>query len=228
MNYYLLLAAAFAALSHAQTTTITVLTPTGPPSASYTDNAEFQDDSLSVTNRYRSEHNARALSWNESLADSALDWADECLWKHSEVEGGPGENLAMGYPNVTMAVEAWGDERDIFDFDDPTFSKETGHFTQMVWKDTRTVGCGRKNCGRPGDGKDDGDDERAQGWYLVCHYWPPGNVVGGDQFETNVQAEGEGDGSEPDSSDALRVRVFGGWTAFGAAVLVWGYMFVAV
>jgi hypothetical protein len=38
---------------------------------------------LSVTNRYRAEHNATALIWNNSLADSSLQWAKQCHWKHS-------------------------------------------------------------------------------------------------------------------------------------------------
>jgi hypothetical protein len=34
-----------------------------------------------------------------------------------------------------------------------------GHFTQLVWKGTETVGCGRSNCSGRGD---------APGWYVVC------------------------------------------------------------
>jgi hypothetical protein len=57
---------------------------------------------------------------------------------------------------------------------------ETGHFTQLVWKDTTSVGCGRTEC----NGRDDGG---APGWYLVCEYWPHGNVIGA--FEENVQEQ---------------------------------------
>lgn len=39
---------------------------------------------------------------------------------------------------------------------------ETGHFTQLVWKATKTVGCGRTEC----DGQDKG---KAPGW-CVCFF----------------------------------------------------------
>lgn len=52
-----------------------------------------------------------------------------------------------------------------YNYSRPGFSEQTGHFTQLVWKDTTTVGCGRRLCG-------------TRGWYLVCEYWPRGNVVG--------------------------------------------------
>jgi uncharacterized protein YkwD len=66
-------------------------------------------------------------------------------------QGGPtGENLAAGYANASNAVDAWADERTAYDFNNPGFSESTGHFTQVVWKATTTVGCGRVDC----EGKD--------------------------------------------------------------------------
>ena len=60
----------------------------------------------------------------------------------------------------------------------------TGHFTQLVWKQTRSVGCGRVDC----NGKNG-----VEGWFLVCEYWPPGNVGGEYVQEVEMQLEG-GDG----------------------------------
>lgn len=59
-----------------------------------------------------------------------------------------------------------------YNYSDPNFTEETGHFTQLVWKNTTTVGCGSRLCGE-------------RGWYLVCEYWPRGNVIGefGDQVD---------------------------------------------
>jgi hypothetical protein len=65
------------------TTTIVIPAPTQPASTSYTSDTEFKDAMLNVTNRYRKEHHADALTWNETLAATAQDWADKCKWKHS-------------------------------------------------------------------------------------------------------------------------------------------------
>lgn len=52
-------------------------------STQWTDNTEFQDAVLNATNTYRHQHDAAPLTWNESLAEKAQDWADDCNWKHS-------------------------------------------------------------------------------------------------------------------------------------------------
>lgn len=77
-------------------------------------------------------------------------------------------------------VSAWGDEREGYDFEHPGFSEGTGHFTQLVWRDTRGVGCAAKECG-------------AGGWLVVCEYWPAGNVEG--EFGVEVQRRVTGSGS---------------------------------
>lgn len=89
-------------------------------SAEYTSDSTFQAAILDVTNLYRRQHNASQLSWNASLAEYAKDWSEDCKFKHSG--GSSGENLASGYPNVTASVEAWGDEREEYDFDKGDFS----------------------------------------------------------------------------------------------------------
>ncbi|KAH8161785.1 hypothetical protein CIB48_g6468 [Xylaria polymorpha] len=161
----------------------------------YVDDGAFRAAILNSTNFYREEHNATAVAWNETLAGYAADYlnsdaaggAAECKFAHS---GGPyGENLALGYADPTAAVEGWGDERAKYNFDKPGFSAETGHFTQLVWKSTTDVGCGRKLCG-------------TRGWYLACEYWPPGNVIGA--FKDEVDKE----------SGAAALRIRAGWLGF--------------
>ncbi|TGJ82063.1 hypothetical protein E0Z10_g6705 [Xylaria hypoxylon] len=113
----------------------------------------FTSAILNSTNVYRAAHNASDVVWNRTLEAFASDYLDEvvgtgCKFAHS---GGPyGENLALGYPNATASVEAWGDEGGKYNFRKPRFSEATGHFTQLVWKNTTDVGAG--GCFAAGEG----------------------------------------------------------------------------
>lgn len=94
-------------------------------------------------------------------------------------QGGPyGENIAEGYASTTDTCQAWGDERLEYSWSDPGFSEATGHFTQLVWKDTQQVGCGRTFCGSD------------HGWYVVCEYLPAGNVIGSFASEVGTLVKG--------------------------------------
>ncbi|OAQ66760.1 SCP-like extracellular protein [Pochonia chlamydosporia 170] len=165
-------------LSAAVTVTAAPSIPSNEPQWKTT--SKFTSAILNSTNFYRDQHNASAVSWNKTLASFAGAYLQksDCQFEHS---GGPyGENLAEGYPNATASVEAWGNERDKYDFSDPQFGHDTGHFTQLVWKNTTAVGCDRRLCGE-------------KGWYLVCEYWPRGNVVGqfGEEVGKEVSGVGE-------------------------------------
>ena len=176
----------------------TAAAPTVPLSAQYTNDIDLRTSILNSTNFYRFEHSAPYIYWNESLASYAQNYSTGCNWEHSH--GPYGENLARGYTNVTAAVEAWGDERKDYDFDskNPTgFTEPTGHFTQLVWVGTQSTGCGWTDC----DGKNGLD-----GIFLVCEYWPPGNLVGQDNywFKQNVFSERSGGDSGFDELAATR------------------------
>ncbi|KAI0203562.1 CAP domain-containing protein [Astrocystis sublimbata] len=163
------------------TTRIITVAPSIPSSVpQFVDDKTFTSAILNSTNLYRDEHNATSLVWNETLEAFATDYLHskkvgaDCEFAHS---GGPyGENLAIGYPNATASIEAWGNERDEYNFGKPGFTEKTGHFTQLVWKSTSDVGCGRRLCGQ-------------RGWYLACEYWPPGNVIGA--FKDEVDKEND-------------------------------------
>jgi len=170
---------------------------------------------INAHNFYRSEHNVSNVSWNDTSATYASNWAKACVFKHS---GGPtGENLATGYPNATASVDFWGLEGEKYNYKNPGFAEDTGHFTQVVWSNTTTVGCGRQNC----NGKDG-----TSGWYVVCEYYPPGNVVGdGNQFfEANVKPLVKGQADDTVESgitgDGTRISVIGGmgWVVVTAVV----------
>ncbi|KAJ5924302.1 hypothetical protein N7466_008489 [Penicillium verhagenii] len=188
--------------------------PTVPSPASYTSLPDFKETVLQASNEYRGAHEAVDIVWNETLVEYARKWAETCIWKHSD--GPYGENLAFGYANATAAVEAWGDEGELYNFEKPTgFTEATGHFTQLVWKATEEVGCAAVNCGYTEDMskvRRDGEklasrtaadgSSRAQGWYVVCEYTPAGNVVGDHDvyFKKNVWPSYSKTGSNSSSS----------------------------
>lgn len=171
------------------TITTYIASPTTPPSPQYTEDLTLRTSVLNSTNLFRFQHNATYLSWNESLATYAANYSSQCIWAHSRSPQGYGENLARGYPDVTSAIDAWGYERDLYTFSPLNqltgFTEATGHFTQLVWKHTQTVGCAAYPCNGMND---------VGGYMLVCEYWPPGNVEGTGRdrnifFESQVQSQ---------------------------------------
>ncbi len=130
---------------------------------------------LASHNKYRAQHHAAKLNWDDELASYAERYASKCVFQHS---GGPyGENLAAGFPTASAAISRWYKENEEYSYYHPGFSKTTGHFTQLVWRSTKRVGYGFVSCngknGTPGN-------------YLVCEYSPAGNVVNNGYFKANV------------------------------------------
>jgi pathogenesis-related protein 1 len=63
-------------------------------------------------------------------------------------------------------VKAWESEKKYYSGGALNFSNwhDSGHYTQVVWKDTKEVGCAKAEC---------------KGIIIVvCNYDPPGNVLG--------------------------------------------------
>jgi uncharacterized protein YkwD len=129
-------------------------------------------------NKLRAKHCAPPLAWSAKVAASAEHWAETlrkkgCPLQHSG--GQYGENLAAGTAGMLDAAQVvtmWYDEVKRYSFRSGGFSMNTGHFTQLAWRDTKNLGCARATC--PG----------IDVW--VCQYDPPGNVQG--QFKENVLA----------------------------------------
>ncbi|UPX17644.1 uncharacterized protein EKO05_0007985 [Ascochyta rabiei] len=182
---------------------------TNDVSAEYTSDDAFRKAVLDTTNLYRRQHDAGELGWNETLAETAGTWSSKCGFEHS---GGPtGENLAAGYPNATAAISAWGEERKEYDFKKGEFSSKTGHFTQLVWRNSTTVGCARTEC----NAKEGGGRGDAPGWYMVCEYHPAGNVLG--QFTDNVLEQRSAD-QAPSAASGVRGSLGALWVGIAFAL----------
>ena len=139
----------------------------------YNDSA-FVSAIVQQHNTYRNALQLPPLDWSPELAKDALAWAqhlatiDEGQHDRSIV-GKEGENLWWGTAGaftVADMVGFWGKEKAAFRYGVfPDCGKGMiGHYTQMIWRNTRSVGCALASNGHTD--------------YLVCRYGPPGNVLG--------------------------------------------------
>lgn len=141
-------------------------------------NTSFSQEILRAHNRYRTAIGVPPLVWSDELTRSAQRWADalssNLQFEHDPRNQTQGENIWMGtagFFTLTAMIDAWGQERR--NFHNGTFPDvsttgnwfDVGHYSQMVWRATTSVGC----AGATG----------SDGYYrFVCRYGPHGNVIG--------------------------------------------------
>jgi uncharacterized protein YkwD len=110
------------------------------------------------------------LTWSARLAEYAQEWADRLLregkFRH---RSNPtyGENLfeiTGARASSAEVVDAWASEVREYNYRANTCRGMCGHYTQLVWQDTREVGCAVAASGR------------REVW--VCNYDPHGNWIG--------------------------------------------------
>jgi len=138
---------------------------------------------LNAHNQYRAEVGVSPLVWDDQLAASAQQWADQMnaanKFEHDPNNNLYGENLHQGdgtwTGKISTEMYSWGAEKkcfkngyfpDIYNGQCDTISycnKDwtcSGHYSQMIWGATQRIGCARS------------------GNYWVCRYDPPGNMRG--------------------------------------------------
>jgi pathogenesis-related protein 1 len=129
-------------------------------------------DFLAAHNAARAKVGAPKLVWSDRLAAIAQEWADH-LASVGGFEHRPkskyGENLFEmrgGKSTAAEVVEKWMSEAANFDYKSNRCRKGAmcGHYTQVVWRNTKEVGCAVAGKGT------------REVW--VCDYDPPGNYVG--------------------------------------------------
>ncbi|KNZ50044.1 hypothetical protein VP01_462g3 [Puccinia sorghi] len=143
----------------------------------------FQDW-LDAHNNYRSQYGVESLTWSEDLVEVASSQADKCIWKHTS-HNEYGENIAAGQNSASDVVTAWVEGPNERDAWNPESATPT-HFTQVVWKETKQIGCAFKTC------------ETIAGTSLpqspvklwACEYHPKGNI--GGEYVKNVLAAAGG------------------------------------
>ncbi|MFW9262674.1 CAP family protein [Nostoc sp. CALU 546] len=155
------------------------------------DLATLRSAAVSKHNAYRATHKSPNITISDSLNSSAQAWAEKIAssgeFEHSTNRTNVGENIYASYSTQSTvdpttlgntAVKEWYDEIKDYNYANPGFSSETGHFTQVVWKGSTQLGCGAAQ----GTATIEGTNYNA--FYVVCQYAPAGNVPG--QFPENV------------------------------------------
>ena len=130
---------------------------------------------LNAHNKERTLVGAPNLIWKEELALHAQEWAlklavDDDGLVHRPIGDDPyGENIAYfdGHEfDAAFPVDLWNEEKSLYHSTKITNTNyiKIGHYTQVVWKNTKMVGCG---CAKSASGA----------YFFVCNYDPAGNII---------------------------------------------------
>lgn len=147
---------------------------------------------LDSHNKVRSKFKQQPLSWSQALASYAQEWVNHlaqtqnCDMMHRPNYSGDlfqqkhGENLFWAsaeqlgsgikkLQNVSPReiVKAWAEEEAFYDYRSNKCQEGQicGHFTQLVWHESKQVGCAKAIC-----------PDKSQIW--ACNYHPRGNYIG--------------------------------------------------
>ena len=128
-------------------------------------------DFLDAHNQARAAVGVDPLAWDETVAAYAQDYANQrrgdCALEHSS--GPYGENIAWSSGDMSgvEAVNMWVNEQADYDYSSNACAsgKQCGHYTQIVWKNSVSLGCAKVSC-------DNGQT------FITCNYDPQGNIVG--------------------------------------------------
>ncbi len=139
---------------------------------------EYIKGMLRKHNEIRAKHNVENLELNRKLNILAKNYAIKKINNQENVEPllykkhALGENIFISKTGISSEeiCEAWYNEHQNYDYNKNKFQKGTGHFTQLVWKETKEVGFGKIDYG--------------DSLCLVALYYPAGNEFG--EFTKNV------------------------------------------
>jgi len=150
-------------------------------------NEKRQQVATGNQNGQPSASNMIELVWDDELETIAQRWADQCSFGHdsnrrSKRYGYAGQNVHMASTtgsddslDIQSAINGLYNEVSKFDpnsINPFRFNYAAGHYTQIVWADTKAVGCGYSSW----------KDGRWTNKYMVCNYGPGGNMIGSTMY----------------------------------------------
>jgi len=154
------------------------------PSISMAQTTAQDQEFVSLHNAARREVGVEDVVWDETAARYARDYAAvraaDCGLTHTDQDTrdslGYGENIMVGPPGsdltVAETVQTWWVDNEKRNFDAASGTcmvgrpeeLRCGHYTQVVWRDTKAIGCARA--------------KRVNGGVFInCYYTPAGNVL---------------------------------------------------
>ncbi|KAK0961502.1 hypothetical protein LTR91_019864, partial [Friedmanniomyces endolithicus] len=178
-----------AATSAAPVSSAPASTVSSAPSTAYSDIA------LLHHNIHRYNNSSPDLTWSPSLASTAAKIAAGCWYAHNQTVdgGGYGQNIAAGVDaaNISAIITDLFYNGEVGWFDnlygqaqpDMTNFEHWGHFSQIVWGNTTSVGCATQYCNGPGGLGGVGSD--IPPYFTVCNYDPPGNYA--NEYGDNIR-----------------------------------------
>ncbi|KAK4731052.1 hypothetical protein R3W88_024040 [Solanum pinnatisectum] len=126
-------------------------------------------DYLAVHNDARAQVGVGPMSWDAGLASRAQNYANSRTGDCNLIHSGAGENLAKGSGDFTgrAAVQLWVAEKPNYNYgtNQCASGQVCGHYTQVVWRNSVRLGCGRARCNNGW-------------WFISCNYDPVGNWAG--------------------------------------------------
>ncbi|XP_063403277.1 peptidase inhibitor 15-like [Mytilus trossulus] len=130
-------------------------------------------DEHSAYRRKQGASNMNQLVWDEQLEQEAGDWIKSCNFDHQHK--GRGENLAFATGDdvekmAKNAMKGWYDEINTYSYSGKACMSSC-HYTQVVWAETRKVGCAINKC----DYLSFSGRMIKNALYLACFYDPMGN-----------------------------------------------------
>jgi pathogenesis-related protein 1 len=134
--------------------------------------SSIEQQMLDAQNAVRARVGVPPLTWFDKLARAAQEWADRLI-KEGAFRHRPNSPWGQNLYEITgseylpqQIVNGWAAEAKDFDIvaNKCKEGRMCGHYTQLVWRGTREVGCAVARGGN------------REVW--VCEYSPPGNYIG--------------------------------------------------